>query len=441
MKNGPILVLILGSICIFGCFSSWKTFNERVAAHTINYFDQLGPTMAAVRLRVSVPPYRASNVPVSVSLDLPESLSKHPLDKFDVFLYEEGTEEWSMVDGQLLTGSDGRPELWWILPEAAAGQKTTWIAGVIPTGDMQLSSKDFTWEDTPGDHQDLLFHGRKVIRYMYAFDPSTPERLHETYKPYHHVFDGDGEHLLTKGPGGLYTHHRGIFVGWNRLTFEGKEYDFWHMKGVVQKHERFLEQTPGPVAARSRYLIHWNYKENDPVIIEEREITVYCQPDPTIALVDFRMKLKAPRGDVSLQGDPEHAGFQYRLHNDIAEGDPKVKAKYLFHEDGVDPHEDSGLPWAAMTCVLNNRRYFVQHMNHPDNPEPTYSAYRDYGRFGACLKYGIKEGEVLTIRYRIHVAEGDAPPRISLNRKYSAFVQAPAVEVVAVEERKTPGTQ
>lgn len=441
MEKKKVLLMCLGlSGVLFACGSmDDKTVLELTERALASSLGRVVADMAAVRLEVSTPAYNESDVPVHAVLDLPESISKRPLNKFIVLLLEEGAEPNSAVRGQLLEGPKGRPEVWWILPKAEAGNKSTWYAVLIP-GEIQ-DEKAFRWTDEPGDHQDLLFHGRKVIRYMYAFDPSTPERLHETYKPYHHVFDRDGEHLITKGPGGLYTHHRGIFVGWNRLTFEGKEYDFWHMKGVVQKHERFLEQTPGPVAARSRYLIHWNYKENDPVIVEEREITVYRQPDPTIALVDFQMKLKAPRGDVLLQGDPEHAGFQYRLHNDIAEGDPKVKAKYLFHEDGVDPQDNVGLPWAAMTCVLNDKQYFVQHMNHPVNPEPTYSAYRDYGRFGAFLTFGIKEGEVMTIRYRIHVAEGDAPPRISLNRKYSAFVQAPAVNVVAVEERKTPGAQ
>jgi hypothetical protein len=158
---------------------------------------------------------------------------------------------------------------------------------------------------------------------------------------------------------------------------------------------------------------------------------VYRQSKPTILLLDFQSELKAVSGDVFLNGDPEHAGMQYRAHNDVATSGKDVKAKYLFHKDGIDPKKDTDLPWAAMSCGLNGKRYSVLHINHPDNPRPTiYSAYRDYGRFGAFFKKKINAGETLTLRYRILVMEGEMPERGELASKYSAFVNVPKVEVL-----------
>ncbi len=78
------------------------------------------------------------------------------------------------------------------------------------------------------------------------------------------------------------------------------------------------------------------------------------------------------------------------------------------------------------------RRYNVQHMNHPGNPQPTlYSAYRDYGRFGAFFKKKIASGETLALHYRILVVEGNMPDRRELAGNYSAFVDGPKVEVVS----------
>jgi hypothetical protein len=129
-------------------------------------------------------------------------------------------------------------------------------------------------------------------------------------------------------------------------------------------------------------------------------------------------------GDVLLNGDPEHAGFQFRAHNDVANGPAEVKAKYLFHDDGIDPKTDLDLPWVAMSFGLNGTRYCVQHMNHPANPSPTvYSAYRDYGRFGAFAKTEVKAGETLALRYRIRIAEGDLPAREVCKGHYEAYVQ------------------
>ena len=50
----------------------------------------------------------------------------------------------------------------------------------------------FTFQDTKGEHLDVLRDGKVVARYMYASDNSTPERRLETYKTYLHVFDPAG---------------------------------------------------------------------------------------------------------------------------------------------------------------------------------------------------------------------------------------------------------
>ena len=73
-------------------------------------------------------------------------------------------------------------------------------------------------------------------------------------------------------------------------------------------------------------------------------------------------------------------------------------------------------------------------MNPPENPRPTlYSAYRDYGRFGAFFKKKIGSGETLELRYRILVGEGDMPAREELAEKHSAFLNGPKVEVLSYE--------
>jgi hypothetical protein len=298
--------------------------------------------------------------------------------------------------------------------------------------------KVFSWRDKAGRYLDLLFDGRKVTRYMYAHDTSNAQHTFETYKPFHHVYDASGNRL-TNGPDGeepylrdqiRYPHHRGIYIGWNRLTFEGKRYDLWHMPQAHQVHQKFLARIAGPVLARSTTLIHWNDDKGEPIIFERRQTTVFRQSDPTVALLDFHTELKAVRGDVFLNGDPEHAGVQYRPHDAVAKGGPEVKAKYLFHQDGIDPREDHDLPWAAMSYGLSGGRYSVQHMNHPDNPKPTiYSAYRDYGRFGAFFTKELGDGETLELDYRIWVGKGEMPARQDLTNRHSVFVKAPHVKV------------
>jgi hypothetical protein len=292
-----------------------------------------------------------------------------------------------------------------------------------PATDRPQVGDGFRWI-IEGDGMLTLVDGdRRVLRYMHAYDTSTPQRLHETYKCYDHVFDAAGEHLLTKGPGGLYTHHRVIFIGFNRLTVDGDEYDFWHMKGVTQRHMETLELSAGATRARQGVLINWCDDDGGTIIAERRQVTVHREGNEAIAVVDFESRLTALRGDVLLNGDPEHAGIQFRAHNDVADGPPEVKASYLFHKEGIDPREDVDLPWVTMTYGLNDKQYSVQHMNHPDNPHGTvYSAYRDYGRFGAFPKTQIKAGETLTLRYRLWIAGGGLPARDVCARRYGSYI-------------------
>jgi hypothetical protein len=296
----------------------------------------------------------------------------------------------------------------------------------------------FGFRDKDGEYLDVLFGETRVLRFMYDHDASTPQRRFETYKPFLHVYDG--AQRLTNGPDSeteylgseiRYPHHRGIFIGWNRLTCDGKRYDLWHMPRATQVHQRFEEQTAGPGLAKWTSVVHWNDPEGRPLIVERRTTTAYRQEAPAIVLLDFESQLKAVGGDVELNGDPEHAGVQYRAHNDVAAGPKEVKAQYLFHADGIDPRKDKDLPWVAMSYGLAGKRYCVQHMNHPDNPKGTvYSAYRDYGRFGAFAKTTIARNETLTLRYRFWIARGEMPSRQDLAARYVAYTNPPNVAVL-----------
>ena len=340
------------------------------------------PTQAA-QLKFKVTPQAdGTNVPVSAKIDLPAEFKKLPGEKISVILRKTLGKS---AAGQIVK-TDAGAELWWILPKAEANKPTTWTADLVAA--KRGMAAMFELKDEAGKHLDVLFAGKPVTRYMYARDTSTKQRAHETYKVYNHVFDEAGKEAITKGPGGVYTHHRGIFIGWQRLGFAGKRYNLWEMGGnATQEHQKILHQTAGPILARYRVLVHWN-TGGKIIISEQREITVFRQPAPTIMLMDFRTLLKASAGEVMLDGDPEHAGCQYRPHNDLAKAGKKGGAKYLFHKEGINPKKDLDLPWVGMSYGLRGKDYNVQHMSHPSIPKDNNktSAYRLYGRFGAYFK-------------------------------------------------------
>jgi hypothetical protein len=311
-----------------------------------------------------------------------------------------------------------------------------------------IEGTGFVWKDEPGKHLDLLFGDQKVTSYMYAYDNSTEQSDYETLKPFFHVFDARGR-LLTNGPDGVhpfpqgpamsYHIHRGILTGWH-LAYKGNEYNFWGMEGGVRiRHQKFLERLSGPVVAKSGSLVAWNDKDGKTILTEQRHITAFRTSNPSIMLAEFRIVLEPVEGEVLLIADREHGGFQYRAHNDVAAAPARSerKATFLLPADGIDANTDLDIPWAAMSYGLDGRRYTVQLMDSPENPRPTvFSAYRDYGRMGACTQVKVRAGQPLTLRYRIWVTEGGMLDRVEYSGKYEAFVDPPTVRVYSYSSDK-----
>ena len=283
---------------------------------------------------------------------------------------------------------------------------------------LPLNAADLEIKDTEGSHADILRDGKTLVRYMYARDESTDATKHNTYKVYYHVFDPGGREPITKGPGGKYTHHRGMFIGFSKLTSNGKTSDLWHMKDTLQRHVEFVRKEVAGVSAVLSSVIHWTIP-GATIVEETRTLTVH-DDDESHLVVDFVSELKAVGSDAKFSGDPEHAGMQYRPHNGVAENQ---SAKYVFPQEQTNVRQEVDLPWVALTYQLGDATYSVQHMNHPNNPKASlYSAYRDYGRFGAFSVFEVGENETRTLRYRIRVTLGDVPLREVLNAEYKRFV-------------------
>jgi len=288
---------------------------------------------------------------------------------------------------------------------------------------------EFTLQNEPGEHADVFRDGNRVARYVYAYDP-TAEGTHDTAKPFIHVTDPATGNPITKGSGGTYTHHRGIFIGWNQTRVGGETYDFWHMNDSNIVHEAFesLEEFPetGTLSARTR----WITEDDETVLTETREQAFRAPPtEEGIVAVDFTSTLTPADGPIDLHGDPEHAGVQYRAHDAVAENE---SAEYVFPEgafeeatpDNETINSREGLPWVAMTYRIGDRSYLVQAMDHPENPPgTTFSAYRPYGRFGAFFEETLSPDDSLTARYQFLVRRGSEYSREDLDDWYAAFAE------------------
>lgn len=306
---------------------------------------------------------------------------------------------------------DGRSRLWWIVSDLPAGQSRR---GVIRFGEPARPEKAalFTWQDSSTDREtsrELRLGDRPVLRYVHT--PFDPQDIEHTKKPFHHVFDPSGRRLLTKGPGGRYSHHRGIFFGYSRCRIGDEVYDSWHAaKGEHQQHEEFVHEFAGPVFGGHVVRIHWNDRAGKPFVEETRRVLAFRQPDGQI-LIEYSSRLRAVDRPVDLGGDRQHAGVQFRAPQAVAEN-PEA-SRYLRPERWVALPADKeynapeyiDVPWNALQFPLEGETYTVAYLSDPANPKPAEFSERLYGRFGEFIPWQLDRDHPLSVRYRWWVTD------------------------------------
>ncbi|HEY2785674.1 MAG TPA: DUF6807 family protein [Fimbriiglobus sp.] len=279
----------------------------------------------------------------------------------------------------------------------------------------------FRFVTVKGKYVDLLYGDRKILRYENA--PHDPNDHYLTFKPYHHVFDPfNGETLLTSGAvplvkENLYPHHRGLFYGWNKISYDGKTADVWHgTNNVYSQHDKMLVQEAGPDKAVQTAAISWHGKDGKTFAEEERTYTVYNVPGGTE--IDFASTLTTKLDKVHLDGDPQHAGFHFRAAMEVSKHGKNDT--YYLRPDGKGKMGDTrnwdpkkvdertiNLPWDAMSFVVVGKRYTVLRIDSPSNPKPSRGSERDYGRFGDYFVWDLTPTTPLKVKYRIWVQAGE----------------------------------
>jgi hypothetical protein len=249
---------------------------------------------------------------------------------------------------------------------------------------------------SPSEAVDVTQDGKVVARFMMAHDVSTPAKRLETDKPYLHVFDPSGALRLTKGPGFNFTHHRGIMLGFMKITVDGKTYDRWHMVKGDQIVTAIKPTDSGFVAS-----IDWQgaTAQDKPILTEERAFTFTKASAPFYLGIEMKTALKPDHGEAKIDGDPEHAGAQFRPSEKI---DGK-KTTYVYPGKDILIHKVRDLTWVAEVFTVE-----------------------------APFK----------LHYKWLLAEGDVRDAAAFQQAYNAFAgtnePTPAVTVMLAEQPKAP---
>lgn len=296
------------------------------------------------------------------------------------------------------------------------------------------SAAQFDAKDA-GDHYDLVVDGKVWLRTMTPkYDANNRE---ETYKVYTHLLDFDGVGPITKGPGGKFPHHRGLFIGWKDTMVNGVDIDTWHMvkEPCTQQHVKWAPLKTSSDGVTQSEEIRWADGSDKTFINEIRAITA-SPGENGLRIFDFQSKLASVAGKIELKGDLQHAGMQVRMAQEVADrDDAEVKAKapadqrstkYLLPEGAKTEPDDrvTGAWWACCSCEVGGKRYWIVHMTHPSTCKdaPVYSV-RLYARFGAFWEPTLEEG--MPQQYNFRIVLSDKPLDVAACQKlYDAYAKS-----------------
>jgi hypothetical protein len=350
--------------------------------------------------------------PVEVLCSAPSDLLALPV----VARTDDGT--WLVID-PAAPEADGSPRgrVRWIARNTLRAGDVELRAKVVP--DWQASSPfQLRSLETSGDAE-LEHLGRRIWRRRACFDPDDFEA---TYKPYHEFFASDGRTLITKGAGGDFPHHRGLFVGWNQTRAAGKSYDFWHCRAGVHQQRIGGSSRLTPCFAESVDFIEWRGADDRAIVLERRTLTTWCV-SPLQTVFDLELGLaSAVGGDVVLDGDPQHAGVQLRLAQEVH--DRATATVYALDPRAVDRGNDTWAEcrFAQVRVEVGGHAVAVTHALDASWPADALYSTRAYGRFGATTRIRLEPNRetILSTRLVLDCGERD-PERRAAPREHAVL--------------------
>lgn len=304
----------------------------------------------------------------------------------------------------------------------------TFLIACLASLPSLVPAKDFKFVEGSG-YMDLLYGETPVYRHVNEWDPKNHSK---TFKVFHHLHGFHGEGFLTKGPGGEFTHHRGLFLGWSQTSTAGKQMDSWHgSNGSSTRHARYLPEREivGADRARRASVTEWTMQDNSVIVRDTREVTAWFPSEGKLYL-DWSITIASATGDtVFLNGDPQHAGFQFRADSTITAFDYLGPADKTGTGDVWTMKDNNS--WAVSRFALKTHGYAVMQMDHPSNPRPVVVSHRDYGRFGHYFTAKVPADKPLTFHFRTMVLDTDRNPNPT---------QAQAQAIYDEFARSTPGS-
>jgi hypothetical protein len=328
-----------------------------------------------------------------------------------------------------LVEREGKRYLVWIEPNLAQGSQKRYELRHAPT---PLQGFEAT-------------RGEKSITLRYQGQPFTAYVFRDAPKPYlYPLYGANGKPItrhfpmqIIQGESMDHPHHRSVWFTHGEVN----GIDFWSEgagKGTIV-HRQIERVETGPVLARIIARNDWLAPDGKKVCEETTEIIAYRAP--TLAWLDYIVTIRASEGDIRF-GDTKEGTFGVRVASSM-----EVKrglGGQILNAAGQRDRDAWGkrAEWCDYTGPVEGEMVGIAIFDHPSNlRHPTYWHVRDYGLFAAnpfgvhdfipgtpkgTGDYLLKQGERLTLRYRLCLHKGRTEDA-RIAQHYQAFLHTPDI--------------
>lgn len=271
---------------------------------------------------------------------------------------------------------------------------------------------EFAYEDD-GTTLWITEGGERVLGYNHGtIEPENADaEFRERYRRssyIHPLFGLDGD-VLTEDFPDDHPHHRGVFWSWPGVHYGDQPVDVWHVEGVRQLFEEWVEREVREESVFVHVRNGWQLTgEEEPFVREEVRFTVHSA-DEIGRAIDFELTFtNVSEEEVTLGG--EYGGFNVRP--DSSRPDEQLAGAPGLLEDS----NNADTPWADYASRIEAEGPYsgTAIFQHPDNPDYPHEGWtlRHYGFLGQAWPqedpYLLEPGEDVTLKYRLYIHRGDA---------------------------------
>ncbi|GBC94158.1 hypothetical protein HRbin15_02666 [bacterium HR15] len=279
----------------------------------------------------------------------------------------------------------------------------------------------------------LRYRGQPIAAYVHRDAPKP--YLYPLYGPNGKPITRHFPMQLVQGESMDHPHQRSLWFTHGEVN----GIDFWTEgpgRGTIA-HRQIRRVEAGPVLARIEAQNDWLAPDGKKVCEETTEIVVYRAPH--LVWLDYTVTIRASEGEVRF-GDTKEGTFGVRVASSMevkrGQGGQIVNAAGQRDRDAWGKRAE----WCDYTGPVEGETVGIAIFDHPDNlRHPTYWHVRDYGLFAAnpfgvhdfvpgtpkgTGDYLLKQGESLTLRYRLCLHKGRTE-EANIAQHYQAFRYTP----------------